>query len=381
MIKKMFMIILLSCMWTSTAYASPNKGSDFISATNSNATKQAGISTTNNVNSEEPIIATASNAVPNSHSAFISLEDTDDFQEIKNLENEIVAQANIMLHGYEDPVIVTKDDIDWNTAVKLYSQSPELFEDAPDMERYYTETGYIWVLPIYVNDITLEITFNKGLEVSENARELLSDEAIEKLEASVGKWEMIGGRFIPKTFNYKSDIEQTMHLAGIPTDCHSFILSGLIGISMPMVVTVEDGQPMYIFPALKSEQVIFANRTNAGKKLSRANTAAFIYSFNDVAQVVIDNLANLKDGVLALSDISYMDIDPIISVASSHVKVNGTRFRSRPSSNAVILGLIYAGETILMKDGQTITDSNGNTWVQIERENGQIGWVEESLIS
>lgn len=261
-----------------------------------------------------PDAVTGDHAAPSNEriapSVLISLEDTADFKEIQALERDILRHAASMTRdlGYT-PV---SSDIDWSRAVKMYLQSPELFKENPDMDRFYEETDYIWVIPMDIKGATIEVTLNIGEPVSDQARALLSEEEVQKLEASVGKWKAVGGSRYTGYFDYKEDIAAALSANGFSEDCESFMLTALSGISMPLVVVVEDGRPAYIFPALNDDRAAFAEKTNARER--GASVDALIYHFDDVIQEVeayLEYLSTLEDGILSGGDIPKLDIEPV----------------------------------------------------------------------
>lgn len=123
--------------------------------------------------------------------------DAPDYTELTSLTNRVLMQVN-ELQAYDDSGIdsdVTAADIDWSQAYKIYVDESDVYADYAEQTMTYDEIQqemeyYVWMLPIMTQDAHLCVTISKGLPLAENnpAREQLTEEQIQQLEADAGKW-------------------------------------------------------------------------------------------------------------------------------------------------------------------------------------------------
>ncbi len=83
---------------------------------------------------------------------------------------------------------------------KMYVPTDDLLNsDSIDVTSFLQDAEYIWTLPINVDSKTIQIVFNKGKEVSDDARDLLTDEQIQRLESYVPvKWRHLAPCFMKR---------------------------------------------------------------------------------------------------------------------------------------------------------------------------------------
>lgn len=109
--------------------------------------------------------------------------------ELSSISNEIVTTVN-ELYGDENNTI-TAADIDYNKAFKVYVDT-DVFKlstnNASELESTLESGNYIYVLPISTNNGTIVTNIQKGLPLSDKARDVLTEEEQQEVLSKVGQW-------------------------------------------------------------------------------------------------------------------------------------------------------------------------------------------------
>lgn len=123
--------------------------------------------------------------------------DSPDYAELIALTDRVLDDIN-SLQEYDDSGIdsdATASDIDWGQAYKIYVDESDVYASYAEQTMTYDQIQqsmdyYVWMLPVKVDDAHLSITISKGLPLAEDdaARQVLTEEQIQQVEADAGKW-------------------------------------------------------------------------------------------------------------------------------------------------------------------------------------------------
>ena len=120
-----------------------------------------------------------------------------DYAELIALSDRILDNINA-LQKYDNSGTyfdATGSDIELSQAYKVYVDESDVYSSFSQQTMTYEQIQqnmdcYVWILPVHVDDTCVTVTISKGLPLGENdpARELLTQEEIQQLEADTGKW-------------------------------------------------------------------------------------------------------------------------------------------------------------------------------------------------
>lgn len=222
-------------------------------------------------------------------SSYIQVND-DDLAQLKAETSNILSFANDYYISGDISRKVTSSDIDWSKLEKMYVPTDDLLNsDSIDVASFLQDTEYIWTLPINVDSKTVLIIFNKGKEVSDDARDLLTDEQIERLNSYVGKWRASGSMFYEKKFDYEKDIQNVLTSNNLSDEYQHFMVTALPGISTPVAIVIKGNTLEYAFPALKTVNEQFAKDISTTKSRSVSNG---LYDYSDIIEYSNNYLNN-----------------------------------------------------------------------------------------
>ena len=208
-------------------------------------------------------VATASSATPleskeantlDNYSVFQPLSETDDYEEIKVLESEMLERANALYSFGKLNKKMTASDIDYNKAVKIYMDHTEsVFNDSmADMEKFrsFLDTAeHIWVLQVSLGNQTVTYTFNIGRPVRDEIRGLLTSEQLAKLEREAGHWKIVKVAWGDgKGDDYKDYIREGMAQENLRDESSVVVIGGTPGIGQPLAIMYEK-ETVKVIPA------------------------------------------------------------------------------------------------------------------------------------
>ena len=114
------------------------------------------------------------------------------------ISDEIVSFVNNGIGENEYSFRITKSDFDLSDAFTFYVDT-NIFDvatnDASEIEKILMDGMYMFEVPIYLGRGTYMVDVSKGLPVSSQVKELLSEEDIIELEGNVGRWHVSGKGF------------------------------------------------------------------------------------------------------------------------------------------------------------------------------------------
>ena len=149
-------------------------------------------------------------------------ESSDNFSD---LSEEIIATVNGIFSD-KLPRQITQEDIDYNSVYKIYTETNVFELNTSNMDEIINiseNEGYIYELPVYIEDDTVIVVITKGRELNESVE--FTEEERQQILANVGKWGVAGVKYfedetidhvqeIQKSTNYIS--ENVILVGGLP---------------------------------------------------------------------------------------------------------------------------------------------------------------------
>ena len=188
------------------------------------------------------------------YSVFRPLSETDDFEEIKALESEMLKRANSLYTFGKLKKNMTASDIDYNKAVKIYMDNADsvLNDSMKNKEKFrsFLDTAEpIWVLQVSLGNQTVTYTFNIGRPVRDEIRGLLTSEQLAKLEREAGHWKIVKVAWGDgKGDDYKDYIREGMAQENLRDESSVVVIGGTPGISQPLAIMYEK-ETVKVIPA------------------------------------------------------------------------------------------------------------------------------------
>ena len=136
----------------------------------------------------------------------------DTIEEIKTIDDYIMEYVNSYTEILEFQPI-NKDNLDYKKVVKLYS-STDILENNKlnndSMTRFIENKKYAYIFPIVSGEKTIELTINKGEELTEEKKASLPADVVKDLEDEIGKWTITSIGASTSTSNYIDETEKKL---------------------------------------------------------------------------------------------------------------------------------------------------------------------------
>ena len=202
--------------------------------------------------------------------------------ELSGITEDIIIAVN-ELYGSELDHQITEADIDYGKAYKIYVDTNifELPTNSVDEIRDVLENGtYIYLVPITIGTKTVVVNVQKGLPLSKDAEEILSEQEKQEVIANTGKW-------IASVF--------TLYPAGDGRINYDAFLKNMIG-NIPDGTLLVGGLPFFqdvvaIIPNNKGEVesiVPFNSSYYNGQMINDMKTASGIYDYMKIKSYIND---------------------------------------------------------------------------------------------
>lgn len=133
------------------------------------------------------------------------------------LADEIIRTTNDL---YKDKLLreITENDLDFENVFKIYigvnifSKDIDLIKDIP---KIFGADGYVYELPIYLDNNTVIVNISKGQPLNENV-EFINEECSDILNGE-GKWQVTAIKYYEnKTVDYRTELKK--RLGTVPED-------------------------------------------------------------------------------------------------------------------------------------------------------------------
>lgn len=180
------------------------------------------------------------------------LADAEECEEIYALEDEILEKINYGSPRGEIHSDKIVEEIDFDTAYKVYSNS-ELFEagvyDKDSIMEILKDGSYIWQIPFFIEGNTILVDVFKRTEIPDD----ISEDVRENLASTLNQWR-IGAIYVynNRTVDFKKNIDNSLESVALDTDNYPYVfVSGLPQIRYPIAI-VFDEEARFIVPAEES---------------------------------------------------------------------------------------------------------------------------------
>ena len=219
------------------------------------------------------------------------------YDEIAALTGEIADRINSTLateneehaYGSEDHDYITAADIDLADMYKVYV-SPDLFSGeimSRNLESALGDSDYVWVYPFEIDNLTIKITLQKGLPLSQaaamavddNGNDLLTIADKNKIQSEAGNWKLISSSIDYANNSYEESISAAA-LENAVLDSTSEVSVDVYFVSIP---------------ELHCEAAVYATGNNYGIRL-----------LSDKAEELIGGIAS-ENGFYSLDTVYNID--------------------------------------------------------------------------
>ncbi len=213
-----------------------------------------------------------------------------DYQEISQLQEEIINHINVIRTQNGENAIQDDFDIDIDSAVKIYVDT-DIFAlntvDETAIMNALNDGTHMWVLDINIGNTTYEVNISKGLPLNEEAIDALTDEEIARIKENEGRW-CIAAILISEDTqsDYDQIIKSSMNSISYNTDnIKAVICGGLPYIHEPVAVIMKDNKASLIVPMGEMEVVGTAEQLAEIKPLSAKSTDE-VYLYSSIMEAV-----------------------------------------------------------------------------------------------
>lgn len=221
-------------------------------------------------------------------------------EEITVLEDVILDRLNNGGARAEIKRDVTKDDIDFDRAYRVYGNSllfKEKTDDTYEIKEILKSGNYIWQIPIFIGNDTVFVDIYKNTEISGD----VPDDIKEELEKTMGEWQ-VGAIYVynNRIVDFGNTVRESLMAAGLNADDYAYeFVSGLPGIRYPVAVVFDETSAMFIVPAELESARAFEDGSEAMEYIATSSNASPlsitggsgnaqnsfpVYHFQDVAQ-------------------------------------------------------------------------------------------------
>lgn len=134
---------------------------------------------------------------------------TENIDEIKYKEEEFIESFNQTISSESMDKI---DKLNYDKAVRLYQADILQYDELTNeiMQESIKDAISFYYIPIFSNGKTGALNIQQRLPLTDDVRENLTQEEIEKYEASIGEWHNPVIDFYDYTFDYKGEIEKAL---------------------------------------------------------------------------------------------------------------------------------------------------------------------------
>lgn len=204
---------------------------------------------------------------------YMSDEDIEELDQIKENESNLIAEANQTMFG-EEPV--KSDEIDYSAAIKI-RMGVDIFNNdkltKDDLDEAVKGADFAWIIPVFSNGRTIQLTIAKGAPVEDDVRSILTSEEIEKLEDKVGKWTVYQASVSNEELNYHT-ILNNIAINNQLEDVSIYILGGILGYQDGLAIFAPNKGDCLIVPI--TEAIEFYNSPD------EINKEELVHTFNNI---------------------------------------------------------------------------------------------------
>ena len=156
-------------------------------------------------------------------------------------------QINKSMYGNTNSYL-TNEDFNYYKSLKIIVDT-NIFEEEKatsesiqeKFEKATQNSDYVYYLPIYRNGKTYVYTVGKGLPVSDDIREYITEDEIKYIESLEGRWIYTEGQIIEKEFDYIEALNEMLEYNNIE-NAKVYVVGGAAsGLTQLAVICCENG--------------------------------------------------------------------------------------------------------------------------------------------
>ncbi len=156
-------------------------------------------------------------------------------------------QINKSMYGNTNSYL-TNEDFNYYKSLKIIVDT-NIFEEekatSKSMQKIFEKatqnSDYVYYLPIYRNGKTYVYTVGKGLPVSDDIREYITEDEIKYIESLEGRWIYTEGQIIEKEFDYIEALNEMLEYNNIE-NAKVYVVGGAAsGLTQLAVICCENG--------------------------------------------------------------------------------------------------------------------------------------------
>lgn len=260
------------------------------------------------------------NALTQEPAHFESALNAAEYAELSSLEPELVDTVNQVLstqYGNTAPQI-SRQDINWDDAYKIYIDAniyTSCENSTNQILAFLEEQTYIWEIPISKGGIDLAVDLSVGLPLTEEAKQVLTEEQQQEVQDRTGKWGIDCvevDRTIP---SYKKQFQTLLEQNQITQNSTCVFLGGFSSMRSVTGVCLNDQTVEKIFP-IEEPRLMGTVNTRARNSNAVQIQQNEGYSFEQVAQT-LDTLTPLPPNTDGLGATTEQPFDLIAIVLLS----------------------------------------------------------------
>lgn len=265
---------------------------------------------------------------------FVSLPETDEYEEISALIPTIIPELNAILQeeGFAE---IDASDINLADAYQFFVDENFFASDVTATDDFLNliddQEYYIWYIPIQVSENEIMVVgLGKGHPLREDLVGQVPDALIEEIKSNVGKWSFVSAEFMSVGEDFASKA------AGVNNTADQIILvNPLTGTSAHMAVYIEDNTISQVMMLSDAEISLSSSDAAAINTLQDDKPQELLFSEGE--QYTFTQMQNLI-GTLALSE------DGSWGINSS----GGASFIGQTESTINTYGLIIGGVAVVI---------------------------------
>ncbi len=169
---------------------------------------------------------------------------SDTIDEIKDIEDVIVEDINSYSESQEFTPI-DSDDIDYSKIYRVYDSKGILDNEKLDnetMQKFIENKEYGYILDVFHNEKTIDMTIDSYKELSNEEKENLSPDIVEKIENKIGEWNISSIGFLQGEQDYLEILEKKLAENQIVNANVYFVNRISKSIGMTAIVCPDNGE-------------------------------------------------------------------------------------------------------------------------------------------
>ena len=244
-------------------------------------------------------------------------ESAKEIEEIKAREKYFIEDTNstIITEGMEE---IDENSIDYSKITKIYAGMYSIMDcdelNNKTMQDCVESADSFYYIPVTNNDKTALLNVQIRKPITESAKEILTDEEIEKFQKTVGEWNLSVISIYDYEIDYKAEVDKVLRENNI-SDGTAYFLGGISKTIDLVAVICTDNPDDTRFKIL--EQFDSKTEGDGGSTLDKNA----LYTFDEIKAVTNTEKENVQlnpdyDTALGISSVPTPDNNKIIIIST-----------------------------------------------------------------